>query len=317
VNIELIARRLLHTVVVLFGVSVVIFLIMNAAPGDPVLLMLPSDASPEQVALFRDRLGLDQPAHLRYMRWMADVLRGDLGTSLYSRQPVSDEILSRFANTVILTLSALLIAVVLGMAFGILGALYHGTPVDRMLMVGSVAGWSMPPFWLGLVLIILFSVQLRWFPTGGMYVIGGDRTLGELARHLVLPAVTLGARHLSFIARMTRASMLEVLGQDYIRTARAKGLLPIVVVLRHALRNSLIPVMTVAGVTIGRLLGGAVIVESVFSWPGLGSLIVRGISNRDLPLVQGAILFSAFVFVIVNLIVDLLYTMIDPRIRYT
>jgi peptide/nickel transport system permease protein len=316
-NIELVLRRMLQTVVVLIGVSVVVFLIMYAAPGDPVVLLLGSDATPEQAELFRSRLGLDQPAHVQYLRWMGEVLQGNLGTSLYSRRPVSEEILPRFANTAILTVAALVIALGLGMILGILGALYSGTPLDRILMIGSVAGWSMPPFWLGLVLIIVFSVQLGWFPTGGMYVIGGDRSLSELARHLVLPAVTLGARHMSYIARLTRASMLEVLGQDYIRTARAKGLVAAVVILRHALRNSLIPVMTVAGVTIGRLLGGAVIVESVFAWPGLGSLIVRGISNRDFPLVQGAILFSAFVFVMVNFLVDLLYTVVDPRIRYT
>lgn len=309
--------RLIQLVPVLLGVSVLAFSIMHLAPGDPVTLMLPGDASREQVEELRHRLGLDQPLIVQYWTWLSSTLRGDLGRSLFTNQPVLAEILAWFPNTVVLTAAAFLVAVLGGMPLGIIAALKQGTRFDSAAMVLSVAGWSMPPFWIGLILIVLFGVQLKWLPTGGMYDASSvEQTLTDLARHLVLPALTLGLRHMAYFARLTRSSMLEVLNEDYVRTARAKGLAERVVLLRHTLRNALIPVLTVAGVSIGHLLGGAVIVEAVFAWPGIGTLMLKGILARDFPLVQGAMLFVASVFVLVNLLVDMVYAAIDPRIRY-
>jgi peptide/nickel transport system permease protein len=311
------ARRALHMIPVLLGVSIVAFLILRLAPGDPVQLMLPGDARQSEIDALRRDLGLDQPLAMQYLLWLGGVLQGDLGTSLFTKQPVIAEILGRFPNTLILTAAAIGLAVALGVPLGVLAASHRGTAVDSASMVASVVGWSMPNFWIGLLLVILFSVWLRWLPTGGMYdIMAMDRSPGDLLRHLVLPAVTLAVSHVAYVARFTRSSMLEALGQDYIRTARAKGLSEYVVVMRHALRNSLIPIISVLGVSIGHLLGGAVIVEAVFSWPGLGSLMVQAISNRDFPVVQGAMLFAAVVFIFVNLVADMLYAVVDPRIRY-
>ena len=310
-------QRLVQLVPVLIGVSLVAFCILRLAPGDPVALMLPGDATQEQIQDLRRRLGLDQPLPVQYLSWLGSALQGNLGTSLFTSRPVMVEILERFPNTAILTAAALLIALLGGMALGILAAVKHGSKFDSTAMVVSVAGWSMPPFWIGLILIIFFGVQLKWLPTSGMYEASSlENSLSDLARHLVLPAFTLGVRHMAYVARLTRSSLLEVLGEDYIRTARAKGLREWVVLNRHALRNALIPVLTVAGVSVGHLLGGAVIVEAVFAWPGVGSLMLKGILARDFPLVQGGLVFVASVFVLVNLLVDMLYAVIDPRIRY-
>lgn len=310
-------RRLLHTIPVLLGVSLVAFFILRLAPGDPVLLMTGGDATAEEMDRVRRALGLDQPLVIQYLAWLREVLSGNLGTSLYTNQPVIEEILKRFPNTILLTVAAIVLAIILGMPLGILAATRRGTAFDSSSMVVSVMGWSMPNFWLGLMLIIVFSVWLRWLPTGGMYdIMAMERTWGDLARHLILPAITLATAHMAYVARFTRSSLLEVLGQDYIRTARAKGVHEWSVVMRHALRNSLIPIISVLSVTIGNLLGGAVIVEAVFSWPGLGSLMVESILNRDFPVVQGAMLFAAVVFLFVNLVADLLYAVVDPRIRY-
>ena len=310
-------RRLIHLLPVLLGVSLVTFTIIHLAPGDPAVMMLPSDAPLEEVAALRERLGLNKPLHVQYLQWLSRVVQGDLGDSIYSNQPVIDDILDSFMNTALLTGAAFIFTIIAGVLLGMVAALLRGTIFDRLSMIVAVLGWSMPPFWIGLMLIIIFAVRLGWFPTGGMYDMSKlNKSNADIPIHLVLPALTLGLRHMSYIARLTRSSLLEVLGQDYIRTAKAKGLRSHTILRRHALRNALIPVVTVAGISVGRLLGGAVVVETVFAWPGLGDLIVNGIHARDFPLVQGAILFVAFIYVLVNLLVDMLYTWLDPRIQY-
>lgn len=315
--LRFIASRCVHAIPVLVGVSIIAFLILRLAPGDPVQLMLPSHATRDEIEALRASLGLDRPLATQYVLWVGQVLQGNLGTSLFTSGPVLDELLERFPNTLILTGAAIGLAIALGMPLGIVAAAKRGTPLDTGSMIASVVGWSMPNFWIGLILVIVFSVWLRWLPTGGMYdIMAEERRLADLARHLVLPATTLAVGHMAYVARFTRSSLLEALGQDYIRTARAKGLGERLVVLRHGLRNSLIPIISVLGVSIGHLLGGAVIVETVFSWPGLGSLMVHSIINRDFPVVQGAMLFAAVVFILVNLVADLLYAAVDPRIRF-
>ena len=310
-------NRLLHTIPVLLGVSLVAFFVLRLAPGDPVLLITQGDATPEEIEAIRRNLGLDQSIFVQYFAWLGNVVTGDLGRSLYTAQPVLSELLDRFPNTLFLAFSAILLAIVFGMPLGILAATRRGTAFDSSSMVVSVMGWSMPNFWLGLMLIVVFGVWLRWLPTGGMYdIMAMEPRFSDLLAHLILPTLTLATAHMAYVARFTRSSLLEVLSQDYIRTARAKGLPGWLVVFRHALRNSLIPIISVLGVTVGNLLGGAVIVESVFSWPGIGSLMVQSIMNRDFPVVQGTMLFAAVVFIFVNLIADLLYAVVDPRIRY-
>lgn len=315
--LRFVASRCVHAIPVLVGVSLIAFLILRLAPGDPVQLMLPSHATRDEIDELRASLGLDRPLAMQYLLWIGQVLQGNLGKSLFTSGPVLHELLERFPNTLILTCAAIGLAIALGMPLGILAAARRGTALDAGSMVASVIGWSMPNFWIGLILVIVFSVWLRWLPTGGMYdIMAEERTFGDLLRHLVLPAVTLAVGHMAYVARFTRSSLLEALSQDYIRTARAKGLGEGLVILRHGLRNSLIPIISVLGVSIGHLLGGAVIVEAVFSWPGLGSLMVHSIMNRDFPVVQGAMLFAAIVFIVVNLVADLLYAIVDPRIRF-
>ncbi len=310
-------NRLLHTIPVLVGVSLVAFFVLRLAPGDPVLLMMPSDATHAEIEQARHELGLDQPVVVQYFAWVKQVATGNLGRSLFTSQPVLSEILTRFPRTLLLAVSAIFLAIVLGLPLGVLAATRRGTVFDSGGMVVSVIGWSMPNFWFGLILIIVFSVKLRWLPTSGMYdIMQMERTPGDLLRHLIMPAFTLATAHMAYVARFTRSSLLEVLGQDYIRTARAKGLSEWVVVMRHALRNSLIPIISVLSVTLGQLLGGAVIVEAVFGWPGLGSFMVQSITTRDFPMVQGAMLFTAFVFIFTNLVADMLYAIVDPRIHY-
>jgi ABC-type dipeptide/oligopeptide/nickel transport system permease component len=315
--LRFVASRCVHAIPVLIGVSLIAFLILRLAPGDPVQLMLPSHATRDEIEDLRASLGLDRPLVMQYLLWLGQVVQGNLGKSLFTSGPVLHELLERFPNTLVLTCAAIGLALLLGMPLGILAAARRGTALDAGSMVASVIGWSMPNFWIGLILVIVFSVWLRWLPTGGMYdIMAEERTFGDLLRHLVLPAVTLAVGHMAYVARFTRSSLLEALNQDYIRTARAKGLHEGLVILRHGLRNSLIPIISVLGVSIGHLLGGAVIVEAVFSWPGLGSLMVHSIMNRDFPVVQGAMLFAAVVFIVVNLVADLLYAVVDPRIRF-
>jgi peptide/nickel transport system permease protein len=309
-------RRLLLLVPVLMGVSVIVFLVLHLAPGDPAEIMLGSQATQADRMRLRADLGLDDPLYVQYARWMGHVVQGDLGRSLWMRRPVLGEVLTRLKATLLLTATALVISSVGGVALGVLSATRPNSLLDRTSAVASLFGASMPVFWLGIVLMVIFSLNLGWLPASGMYAPYGGGDLADLAKHLVLPAVTLAAASITIVARLTRAAMLEVLGQDFIRTARAKGLVERSVVVRHALKNALVPIVTVIGVQAGYLLGGAVLTETVFAWPGVGTLMVQGILARDIPLVQGCVLVVALTFVLVNLTVDLLYAVLDPRIRY-
>ena len=309
-------RRLLLLVPVLMGVSVIVFLVLHLAPGDPAEIMLGSQATQADRMRLRADLGLDDPLYVQYGRWMGHVVQGDLGRSLWMRRPVLGEVLTRLKATLLLTVTALAISSIGGVALGILSATRPNSLLDRTSAVASLFGASMPVFWLGIVLMVLFSLVLGWLPASGMYAPYGGGDLVDLVKHLVLPAITLAAASITIVARLTRAAMLEVLGQDFIRTARAKGLVERSVVVRHALKNAMVPIVTVIGVQAGYLLGGAVLTETVFAWPGVGTLMVQGILARDIPLVQGCVLVVALTFVLVNLTVDLLYVFLDPRIRY-
>jgi peptide/nickel transport system permease protein len=310
------ARRLLHLGPVLLGVSLIVFLVLHLAPGDPAEVMLGANANKEDLARLRTQLGLDQPLHVQYVTWISHVARGDLGRSLWMKRPVLGEVLERFKATMLLTGSALLLSTIGGIALGIASATRANSLLDRLSGVASLFGASMPVFWLGIVLMVIFSLWLGWLPASGMYAPYGGGGLRDLLSHLILPAVTLAAASVTIIARLTRATMLETLGQDYVRTARAKGLGERTVVWRHALKNALIPIVTVVGVQAGYLLGGAVLTETVFAWPGVGTLVVQGILARDMPLVQGGVLVIALSFVLVNLLVDTLYAWLDPRIKF-
>jgi len=301
---------------VLLGVSVIVFLVLHLAPGDPAEIMLGANANREDLERLRTQLGLDQPLHVQYLTWIGHVARGDLGRSLWMKRPVLGEVLERFKATLLLTGTALFLSTVGGIALGIASARRANSLLDRLSAVASLFGASMPTFWLGIVLMVIFSLWLGWLPASGMYAPYGGGGLRDLLTHLVLPAITLAAASITIIARLTRAAMLEMLGQDYVRTARAKGLGERPVVWRHALKNALIPIVTVVGVQAGYLLGGAVLTETVFAWPGVGTLVVQGILARDIPLVQGGVLVIALSFVLVNLAVDTLYAWLDPRIKY-
>ncbi|GIW31219.1 MAG: peptide ABC transporter permease [Meiothermus sp.] len=299
-------RRLLTVIPTLLGVLLAVFLMVRLAPGDPAQLLAGEFATPETLADIRQRFGLDQPWYTQLGLYTLNVLRGDLGESVRTRKPVTYELSQYFPNTLRLTLGAMLVALLIGIPAGIIAAIRPGTIFDLLAMLGALIGVSMPVFWFGLMAILIFSVQLGWFPVAGT---------GTL-HHLILPAITLGIGTAAILARMTRSAMLEVLSQDYIRTARAKGVAGRVVIFKHALRNALIPVVTIAGLQFGGLLEGAVITETVFAWPGIGQLLVGSILARDYPVVQGAVLLIAVAFILINLIVDLLYGAIDPRIRY-
>ncbi|PYN77807.1 MAG: glutathione ABC transporter permease GsiC [Candidatus Rokuibacteriota bacterium] len=309
-------RRLLLLVPVLLGVSVIIFMVLHLAPGDPAEIMLGSQATQADLARLRAELGLTEPLSVQYVRWLGLVARGDLGRSIWMKRPVLAEVLGRFKATLVLTGSALLLSTVGGLALGIASATRPNSLLDRLSAVASLFGASMPVFWLGIVLMVIFALWLGWLPASGMFSPYGGGDLRDLLLHLALPAVTLAAASVTIIARLTRSTMLETLGQDYIRTARAKGVVERAVVLRHGLKNALIPIVTVVGVQAGYLLGGAVLTETVFAWPGVGTLMVQGILARDFPLVQGCVLVVALSFVLINLGVDLLYAWLDPRIRY-
>lgn len=299
-------RRVLIAIPSILGVMIIVFAMVRLAPGDPAQLLAGEFADAETIELIRERFGLNQSIPEQFLRFVGGVVQGDLGRSTRSNREVTADLAVYFPNTLELALGAIAVAILLGIPMGIIAALRPNTPVDLVVMLGALLGVSMPVFWFGLLAILIFSVELGWFPVAGR---------GTL-RHLVLPAITLSASSLAIIARMTRSSMLEVLGQDFIRTARAKGLFGRGVVLKHALRNALVPVVTVVGLQFGALLAGAVITETVFTWPGIGSLLVQSILARDYPVVQGAVLLIAVSFIIVNLIVDLIYGYIDPRIRY-
>ncbi|HVX89207.1 MAG TPA: ABC transporter permease [Gemmatimonadales bacterium] len=299
-------RRLLLVVPTLVGVLVVAFLLLHVAPGDPVQAMVGERADSLTVARLRAELRLDEPLPLRFVSYVGGVVTGDLGTSYVTRRPIAQDLAGRFPATLRLAAAAMLFATLAGILIGVLGAWRPGTWWDRFLTVGAYLGVSFPVYWIGLLLILVFAVQLRWLPPSG------SRGLA----YLVLPALTLGMRSVAVLARMTRAALQEVLMSDYIRTARAKGLREAPVVLRHGLRNALIPVITVLGLDFGSYLTGSILTETIFAWPGVGRYVLDAITKRDLPAIQGSILFLSIVFVVVNLLTDIAYAKADPRVAY-
>jgi peptide/nickel transport system permease protein len=305
--IAYIAQRLVQAIPVLIGISILSFLMLHLVPGDPVQVFAgDKPLTPERAAELRHQYGLDRPLVVQYWDYASHALRGDLGVGLRSQKPVLDSILEVLPGTVQLTAAALAIAATLGITAGIMAAVSHGTWFDTAIMSVAMLGISTPVFYSSLLLILLFSFTLTWLPATGQ---------GGLER-LIMPALALGVASAAVLARLVRSSMLEVLSQEYVVTARAKGLAPQLVVLRHALKNALIPAVTMLGLQLGALLGGAVVTETIFSRPGVGRLAVEGILNRDFPLVQGVVLFAATTYVLVNLFVDVSYAVIDPRIRY-
>jgi peptide/nickel transport system permease protein len=310
-----ILRRLIQMLPVLFLVSVIVFSLLHLTPGDPATSMLGEEATPEAVAALRERMGLDDPLPVQYVRWLSSVLQGDLGRSIRSNQPVSEAIADRLPVTIELTLLSVLISLAIALPAGIVAAMRRNSPLDTGTTVTALLGVSLPNFFLAILMIYLLSLKLGWLPPIG-YTPFLDDPIDNLKK-MLMPAITLGTGLAAIVMRMTRSSLLEVLDQDHVRTARAKGLSEARVVQRHALRNALIPVVTVVGLQIGGLLGGAIITESIFVLPGIGRLLVDSIFQRDFPLVQGVVLFASLAFLFTNLLVDLLYAALDPRIRYS
>jgi peptide/nickel transport system permease protein len=311
--IRFLVRRLAGSAVVLLLVSLLTFALIWLVPGDPTTVLLESSATPEQVERLRAALGLDKPLPLQMAEWYGRVLRGDLGQSILLNRSVTDALLERLPVTLAIAAIALLMAVVLGISAGVVAALFHNRWPDQIVMSTALFGLSIPDFWLGLVFVVVFALGLGWFPTGGFTPI--SEGFVAWARSIALPALALALTQMGFVARMARASMLDVLNQDYVRTADAKGLSRTYVVLRHGLPNALVPLLTVTGIIAGALLGGTVVIEQVFSIPGVGRLIIGAILSRDFPVIQGGLLFLAVVYLLVNLLVDLLYAAVDPRIR--
>jgi peptide/nickel transport system permease protein len=307
-------RRLLQTVVVLLFVSVAVFVIIRLVPGDPAVVMLGQEAPPGAADLVRHELGLDQPIPIQYAFWLRDVARGNFGVSWRSKQPALSLIARRVPATLTLTVAATVVALAIALPLGILSGTRPYSWLDNLCTVFSLFGVAMPSFWLGLMLILLFSVGLGWLPPTGW--VPFDESATESLKYLIMPAVTLGVGFAAPLTRFLRSGMLDVMGLDYMRTARAKGLPGQLLVMRHALKNALLPVITVFGLFFGGLLGGAVLTESVFSWPGLGRLLVDSIEVRDYGVVQGVVLFVTLMFALVNLVVDLSYAYLDPRIRF-
>jgi ABC-type dipeptide/oligopeptide/nickel transport system permease component len=298
-------RRLLMTIPVLLGVATLVFALIHLVPGDPAQSMLGDSAPQAEVERLRESLGLNDPLLVQYKRFLGGVLRGDLGKSFRNNRPVTEEIRSRLGRTMQLAVAAMVVAMAIAIPLGILAAVYRGTIVDHLAMTLALAGISMPNFWLGPLLAILFAIVLGWLPVAGTGTIW----------HLVLPAVTLGAALSAILARMTRASLLEELREPYVLSARARGVSRVRAILRHAFRNSLIPIVTIIGLQFGAVLTGTIITETIFAWPGIGRLLIQSINFRDYPLVQGCILFISFTYVMMNLVTDLTYGLLDPRIR--
>lgn len=310
-----VAKRLLSVFPVLFGLSVIVFLVMSMIPGDPATAILGAYATPENVERINRDLGLDKPLVQQYIIWIGNVLQGDFGRSFALNRPVLDEVLERFQATLVLAGVSLILCSIIGLLAGVVSAVRQFGWADRVITFLVLAGISMPSFWLGLILILLFAVKWRLLPASGMYAIYGGGDLKDLLLHLILPAATLAVVAAGVIARLTRAAMLEVLRQDFVRTARAKGVPERQVVYRHAFRAALVSVIPVIGIQAGFVLGGAVYIETVFQWPGIGAMLVNAISTRDILLVQGGVLVVAASYVLFNLAADILQTMLDPRIR--
>lgn len=301
-----IRRRLLQSVIVIWGISLIVFFLVRLAPGDPVTMLLAETAGPEQIAEARAKWGLDKPIYVQYWVFLTKAITGDLGNSLFFQQPALKVLMERMPATLQLSAVALLFSLSVAIPIGILSALKRDTIWDYLGTGLAMLGQAIPPYWLGIMLILLFSVNLGWFPTSGRGTVS----------HLVLPAITLGSVLMALVTRLVRSGMLDVMGDDYVRTARAKGLPERTVIVRHTLRNILIPLVTVIGLQLGALFGGAVITESIFAWPGVGRLALQAINARDYPLVQASVLVISVVYVFLNLAVDLLYVYLDPRIRY-
>jgi peptide/nickel transport system permease protein/oligopeptide transport system permease protein len=304
--LQYVIKRLLSIIPVLIGISLLLFFMLRMLPGDPAQVLAGLMATPDEVELIRHQLGLDRPIHVQYVFFLGRLARFDLGRSTRTQNPVTEEIWARLPNTMLLAVVAITLACLFGIPAGIISAVRPYTWLDYVVTSTAIFGISMPVFWLGLMLVVVFAVWLQWLPAGGT----------GTWRHVILPSFTLAAFVVAFIARMTRSSMIEVLSQDYTTTARSKGLKEQVVVIKHALKNALIPIITVVGLQFGMLLGGAVLTETVFAWPGVGRLIVDSILARDYPVIQGAILVFGLLYILVNLVVDLLYAYVDPRIRY-
>lgn len=299
-------RRLLVSIPTVLGVLIIVFAMVRLAPGDPAVFLAGEFATPQTLQQIRERYGLDRPQHEQFIIFLGSVLRGDLGRSTRTNRPVIQDLRDRFPNTLELAFAAIVVALAVGIPAGVISAIKPNTWLDFLVTISSLIGVSMPVFWFGLLAILYFSVQLGWFPVAGRGTF----------MHLVLPAITLGVSSMAIITRMTRSAMVEVLNQDFIRTARSKGLRRSLVVNKHALRNALIPVVTVGGLEFGSLMAGAVLTETVFSWPGIGRLLVDSILARDYPVVQAAVMLIAVAFILINLFVDMVYGFIDPRIRY-
>ncbi len=318
----------------LLGVSLVVFVMVRAIPGDPAQILLGQAATPDQVADVRERLGLDEPLPIQYLVFIKGALTGDLGDSLVVGQPVTAVLLERFPATLELTLAALFFAIAIGVPVGVIAAVRQYSLLDKITSVVALTGISMPVFWLALVLVVVFTVRIDLLPFPGR--VGGDVSFTsytglylldtlitlnfpafwDVLRHLILPAVALGTIPMAVITRMTRSSMLEVMNEDYVRTARAKGVVPWRVVFRHALRNAMLPTITVIGLQFGLLMGGAILTELIFGWPGVGQIAIESVNRRDYAMIQGVVLYGATFFVLVNLLVDVLYAVLDPRVRY-
>ncbi len=306
--------RLFALLPVLLVVAVVVFMLVHVTPGDPARVLLGQDATEPQVAALRHDLGLDRPLPVQFTLWLGRALHGDLGTSLFLRMPVSRDIVQHLGPTVTLSVFGLGVALLIGIPVGVVSAVFRNSWLDQLSLALAMLGAAVPSFWLGLSLIILFAVDLGWLPSSGYQSPASGLWLS--AQYLVLPAIALGVPNSSLIIRFTRSSLLDVLGNDYIRTARAKGLRGRAVVFRHALRNALVPILTVVGLTFAALMGGAVVTENVFSLPGIGQLVVSSVLRRDYPVIQGVVLMVATAYVVINLAVDLLYFAVDPRVRY-
>jgi len=314
-------KRLLMTIPTFLGVTVLVFLLIKLTPGSPIDVLLPPQArTPEAVARLEQRLGLNQPLYVQYWRWLTSALQGDMGRSYVSREPVLDLVLDRFWPTIQLAIVALVVSLLIAIPAGVVSAVYRDTWVDHVSRVVAFLGISIPSFWLGIIVILVFSLfWMDWFgqpliPSGG-YATPSDGFV-EYLRHVLPPGITLGVAFAAITTRLTRSAMVEVLNEEYITTARSKGVKEKIVVMVHAFRNGLIPVVTVLGMQVGYLLNGAIVVEQVFRWPGMGQLLFRAVTERDLPLIQATVLAVALVFIVSNFVVDILYSFLDPRIKY-
>jgi len=303
--LKFIGKRVLMLIPVLIGVSLIVFTLMQLSPGDPAMIILGAQAAPEDIAILREEMGLNDPLVVQFFRFLLGMFKLDFGTSYKDGMPVLSRLLEALPYTAQLTFSAVLLALIVGIPAGIISATKQYSIFDRVATVAALIGFSTPNFWLSIMLILVFSVNLQWLPVSGT---------GSIL-HLVLPSIALGLQSAAVFTRMTRSSMLEVLNMDYIRTARAKGLSERVVILKHALKNALIPVITVVGLQIGLLFGGAILTETVFAWPGVGRLMIDSIRAKDTPVVQGGVIFTASIFVFINLLVDILYAYVDPRVK--